>query len=281
MSKPDWLPEPPEGWDAWHQTYYQDWRSERGEDFAWICVRVETVGPTVSAGYAGGSRQGEMCRFVGHTLDSLRRACIAMGLRDWIERREPTVARQTSGPPERPRWAPPCPAGWHDSPDHRGGWRVKGPRVPGTNHDYHLRLTDGSDGATSLLHGSRGDTHVAITSAAEFYLACRSVGLTEWLPETHDQRLDRALRELDAKLAAMTDDELLAELNALAIQPAEAEGTERPDAPGLWLYSDGMGLNCARVCLDGDALVAQVPGVAGFVPVAEMDVDWLEPVGEC
>lgn len=194
--RPDSLPEPPQGWGRWFRTYYGGWRSERPEDFAWVHVKTETLGPTVSAGYGDGPRAGEMARFIGHNPDSLRRACIAMGLRDWIARDERAHLTEPPGPPERPAWAPPCPEGWHDSPDHRGGWRIKGPRIPGTNHDYHLRLIDGAGGGSSTLHGANGDAHVFITSPADFRRACVAVGLDTWVAA-----IDKACAAVDEGLA--------------------------------------------------------------------------------
>lgn len=84
MTRPEWLPAPPEGWGEWGRDYYGAWRTERS-DGAWICLSVTSLGHTVTAGYgAGHQREGEMHRCVGQNVATLRRCCAALGLSEWV-----------------------------------------------------------------------------------------------------------------------------------------------------------------------------------------------------
>lgn len=84
----------------------------------------------------------------------------------------------------RPSWLPEPPEGWRDSPDHRGGFKVKGPE----HRSARMRILVFEEFVRAYpdkahLAGRNGSLTAPCCDRFEFWALCAAVGLPSWIPK--------------------------------------------------------------------------------------------------
>ena len=84
MTRPNWLPEPPDGWSPWSLSFGK-WRTEVDCDcWRWVYCGVEGAKVVSVAGYADGEREGEQHKVVTRGSADFNRLLRFADFAEWL-----------------------------------------------------------------------------------------------------------------------------------------------------------------------------------------------------